>query len=228
MDNGISARALRYWETKQAVSANNLANLSTPGFKAERVFAQLLDEASLTARSMTDFSEGALNPTGRPLDVALVGDGFIVLQTDEGPRWSRGGSLSLTADGVLVDGAGHALVGEHGDIVLPSGGAIEITQGGEVLVDGSLVDRLVLQRSTVAGGPERAGGNLWIPTAQSERVPAGALVLKQGHLEESNVDAVGAMVEMIEIQRAYQAVQRSMITQDEAHHTITAQVGRLS
>ena len=67
----VSARALRYWELRQTVAANNLANASTTGFKAERVFARLLSDASMDIGAGTDFSAGAIPPTGRPLDVGL-------------------------------------------------------------------------------------------------------------------------------------------------------------
>jgi len=226
MPNRIGAQALRYWESRQAISANNLANMSTPGFKAERVFARLLNDASIVTESGTDFSPGALNSTGRPLDLALVGDGFLVVQTPAGPRWTRGGSLSLDATGRLVDGSGHPLLGDHGEIVLPTG-TVEINDAGGIFVDGVSVDHLRLERPRAAGPLVRAGANLWVPDPRSEAVPEDQVRVRQGHLEESNVNSISAMVEMIEIQRAYSAVQRSMITEDEATRTITTKIGRL-
>ncbi len=98
-DTGL--RALRYWEARQAALANNLANVSTPGFKAERVFARLLDERTSLVEGVTDFSAGPLDTTGRPLDVALIGDGFFVVETPKGRRWTRGGALGLDETGAL-------------------------------------------------------------------------------------------------------------------------------
>src|SRR5690606_30697607 len=68
-----AARALRYWETRQQVLAHNLANVDTPGFKGERVFARLVEDRLVEAHSATDMSTGPLSPTGRPLDLALEG-----------------------------------------------------------------------------------------------------------------------------------------------------------
>ena len=225
---GIGARTLRYWEIRQAATANNLANASTPGFKAERVFARLLDDASILIDSGTDFSAGSLNPTGRPLDVALIGDGFLVVETPGGPRWLRGGSLSLSADGELLDAGGRLVLGEQGHIVLPPG-KIEITSIGEILVDGTEHARLRIERPRGGGSAslEREGANLWVRSARVERLGEGEIRVRQGHLEESNVDPVGSLVEMIEIQRAYTAVQRTLITEDSIMQTIANEIGRV-
>jgi flagellar basal-body rod protein FlgF len=223
---GVSARALRYWETRQAAASNNLANVSTPGFKAERVFAKLLSEAELTTASGTDFSAGAVSPTGRPLDIAVVGDGFLVTETPAGRRWMRGGALTLDSEGALVDSSGRNVLGAGGPIVVPPG-EIEITNQGEIRVDGKTVGQLLLERPSEDGPLEREGANLWIPPKDQEAVPTAEVQVRQGHLEESNVDPVGALVEMIEIQRAYAAVQRSMLAEDGVMRTITTQIGRI-
>lgn len=225
--DGVSARALKYWETRQAATANNLANASTPGFKAERIFARLLADSSVEVGAGTDFSAGPVNPTGRPLDLALIGDGYLVVETPVGNRWLRGGSLSMDSDGRLIDPAGRPVLGERGPIVLPPG-KIEITSIGEILVDGKEHGRLRIERPQ--GGSkslERAGANLWMPGPRAERLAEGDIQVRQGHLEESNVDPVGALVEMIEIQRAFTAVQRSMITQDGIMQTLTNDIGRV-
>jgi len=225
----VSAQALRYWEMRQAAVSNNLANVTTPGFKAERVFATLLDQASLEPRSRTDFSAGTLNPTGRPLDVALDGPGFLVVEGTGGDeRWIRGGALSIDAEGTLVDGSGRRVLGDGGPIVLPPG-EITISDRGEVRVDGADVGRLRIERP----GPgesfvEREGESLWLPTAaRTELAQDDGTRILQHHLEESNVDPVGALVEMIEIQRAYTAVERSMQTETAVMQTITTQIGRV-
>jgi len=224
---GVSAKALKYWEARQTAVSNNLANATTSGFKAERVFARLLDEVTLEARSATDFTAGSLNPTARPLDVALVGDGFLVVEGEAGaPRWLRGGSLSLSPDGKLVDGAGRAVLGEGGHIVLPPG-HVTIDEAGEIRVDDAVVGRLKIERSSGEAAVEREGVNLWLPTDQKMDVPESEIRVRQGHLEDSNVDTVSALVEMIEIQRAYAAIQRSMQTETAVMETVTTEIGRV-
>lgn len=223
---GTGLRALRYWEARQAALANNLANVSTPGFKAERVFARLLDERTAIVEGATDFSAGTLNATGRPLDVALIGDGFLVVETPQGRRWTRGGALSLDDTGALVDGAGHRVLGTSGPLVLPPG-RVEVGLDGSVKVNGDRVGSLLVERSTDSAPLLREGSNLWLPSAGKEAAPTGEVQVRQGQLEESNVDPVTALVEMIEIQRAYSAVQRSMRTADGAMETITTRIGRV-
>ncbi|MEQ8329975.1 MAG: flagellar hook-basal body protein [Longimicrobiales bacterium] len=220
------AEALRYWEARQATLSNNLANVSTPGFKGERVFARLLDDASLVAEGSPDLTAGGLSQTERPLDVALAGDGFLVVETERGERWIRGGSFSLDAAGLMVDSAGNPVLGESGPIVLPPG-PVEIAPDGVIRVGGADVDRFRLERTGDPGALVREGANHWMPAADATPVALEQALVQQGHLEDSNVDPVGAMVEMIEIQRAYQAVQRTMQTADGVMETITTQIGRV-
>ena len=222
----VGARALRYWETRQAVLANNLANVETPGYKAGRVFARLLDDATVEAAGGTDFTAGSLTPTERPLDIALEGDGFFVVETPAGQRWIRGGSFSLDESGTLVSTAGHPVLGSKGKIVLPTG-PIDVSADGTVNVEGQPVGRLLIESTLEWDSLEREGANLWIPAGDRRRVPEGAIRVHQGHLEESNVDPVSALVEMIEIQRAYSAVQRSMLGADQVMETITTRIGRV-
>lgn len=222
----VGAQALRYWEARQANVSNNLANVSTPGFKGQRVFARLLDDATLSAEGTPDFSSGSLSPTGRPLDVALGGEGFLTVETSDGPRWVRGGSFNLDASGVLTDAAGNPVLGEGGPIVLPPG-PVEITSEGVIRVGEADIDRLRVEWPAEPGTLQRAGSTMWIP-ADGSPVEADRVQVRQGHLEESNVDPVTAMVEMIEVQRAYTAVQRSMQATDGIMQTITTEIGRVS
>ncbi len=207
--------------------SNNLANVETAGFKAERVFARLLADGDLVAVSQADHAEGSLTPTGRELDIALGGRGFLVVETPEGEeRWIRGGALSLSPDGMLVDMGGRAVLGEAGPIVVPPG-QIEITAAGELRVDGEPFDRLRLERPGDAEVVERRGANLWLPTGLKTPLGPDEIQVRQGHLEESNVDPVGSLVEMIEIQRAYTAIQRSMQTEDAMMQSIASEIGRI-
>ncbi len=222
----VGASALRYWETRQAVLSNNLANVETPGYKAARVFARLLDDATMVAGAGTDFSSGPLTPTDRPLDVALAREGFLVVETPNGRRWTRGGSLSMDDTGTLVNSAGHPVLGHRGKIVLPDG-QIDISEKGTLSVDGHPVGKLLIERTSEWDSLRREGANLWVPSDDKEIVPDDAIQIHQGHLEDSNVDPVSALVEMIEIQRAYSAVQRSIQNSDGVMGTIANQIGRI-
>lgn len=226
--NGMTqaASALHYWERRQEVVSNNLANADTHGFKAERVFARMLDGTGPVVDTATDLRAGSLRQTGSPLDLGLGGEGFFVVETPNGERLTRGGSFHLADDGRIVDANGNALLGESGPITV-KGGAIEIDSAGRVRVDGAEVERIRVE--TVAPGAELAheAGTLFIPGgAERTVVPPEERQIRQGHLEDSNVSAIGSMVDMISIQRAYTAVQKTITTMDEIRGTITTQLGK--
>lgn len=221
---GPSVHALRYWERRQEVMAHNLANASTAGFRGDRVFARLMDGGGPEAVAATDTRAGTVTPTGRPLDVAVDGEAFMVVSTGAGERYVRGGSFSLDARGLLVTGEGHPVLGEAGPLTLPPGEVV-IHPAGDVTVDGAVVGRLRLERP--GAPPAREGANLWVPQGPPAHRPGEEIRIRPGHLEESNVDPVSALVEMIEIQRAYGAVHRSLQAADEVMQTITSDLGRV-
>src|SRR5690606_7238775 len=162
--NGMTraAHALHYYERRQEVLAHNLANADTAGFKAERVFAQLVGDALPAAATATDLSAGTLQVTGEPLDLALAGEGFFVVETAEGERLTRGGSFSLDADGRIVDANGNPLLGEGGPIVA-AGGAVEVDGAGVVRVDGKEAGRLRIDSTPAGASLTHVGANLFLP-----------------------------------------------------------------
>jgi len=225
--NGLTAAAgaLRYWERKQEITAHNLANATTDGFKAERAFAELLGEATPVARARTDMAGGTLRQTGNALDVALEGDAFLVVGTPQGERFSRGGALRLDDARRLVDHEGHPVLGDHGEIVLPPGARVDLAADGTLGVDGRAVARLRLERAgstTLA----REGTGLFVPDAGRAPAAPGTVRVRQGSLEESNVNPIGALVEMIVAQRAYASVQKAVTTMDAVRGTATTELGR--
>lgn len=222
------ANALRYWQARQQVVANNLANAETHGFKGERVFARLLGD-KVAPEAATDFRQGALTPTERPLDVALEGDGFFVVQTEAGERLSRGGSLRLDDGGRIVDGLGNVLLGEHGPMVVPQGsGEVTIGESGEVQVDGVRLDRLRVELPGQGTNLFHEAGALFRAEGEMTSIEAADRRVRQGHLEASNVGTLDSMVDMINIQRAYAAVHNSLQVADGVMDTIANQIGRLS
>jgi flagellar basal body rod protein FlgG len=220
-----AGKAFHYWERRQEAVAHNLANASTPGFKGERVFASLLS-GNVQPASVTNFQEGALQSTGRPMDLALEGEGFLVLRTPEGERLVRGGSFQLDSDRQVVDAHGNYLLGDSGPMALPEGD-YEITPAGVVKVDDVPVAtlRIVLPRENTP--MQREGGVRFRSEDLGRPVEEGTVKVHQGHLEESNVDPVDAMVEMIEIQRAYAAIQRSVMVMDGVLGRISNDLGKV-
>jgi flagellar basal body rod protein FlgG len=231
--NGMasSAAALRYWERRQEVAANNLANVSTDGFKGERVFSRLVEGALPVPDAVTDFSPGTLQPTGNPYDVAIDGRGFFVVQTANGERLSRGGTLHISQDGTLVDAAGNALMGEHGPVQITTRGmqdvsSVQITSSGVVRVNDTDIDQLRLETIPPHTSLTREGNGLFVPPQHRVRMGRDTAVVRQGAIEESNVTPVSEMVDMIAIQRAYTAVEKAMTTLDATRGVATTELGR--
>ncbi len=223
---GNVMQALRHWECRQEAVTHNLANASTPGFKGERVFARLLDDARVESHSRTDFRPGSLHQTGRPLDLALEGEGFLVVETPAGERYVRGGSLQVDASGTLLDSSGHRVLGQSGAIVLPPG-EVAVGPSGRIAVDGEHVATLRIERQPAEVELKREAGRLFVPPRERAAAEEGAVLVHQGRLEDSNVDPVTAMVEMIEIQRAYTAIQRSAHVMDSVMGTVANDLGKV-
>lgn len=227
-----AARALQYLERRQEIVANNLANATTDGFKAERVFARLMGRATAptglpAAATATDLSSGSLRATNEPLDVAIEQDGFLVVATANGERFTRGGTLHLDAERRLVDANGNPLLGTRGPIAVPRelDGALTIDAAGVVAVGGARLDVLRFERAA-PGDLQHEGSSLFIPGASRAEVPLEARSIRQGFLEGSNVNAVGTMVEMIDVQRAHAAVERAVRVLDEIRGTASNQLGK--
>lgn len=226
--NGMkqAASAMRYLERRQEVVANNLANVDTHGFKGERVFARMLgDGMGPVADTRTDLRNGSLKQTGSPLDIAIGGDGFLVVDTPQGERLSRGGSFRLDDSGHVVDPRGNVLLVEGGPLTV-NGGTIEIDSAGKVLVDGKDVGTLRVEN--VPAGTEliHEEGTLFATNAVGTAVDPGDRKIRQGHLEDSNVSSIDALVDMISIQRAYSAAQKTMVTLDDIRGTIANELGK--
>jgi flagellar basal-body rod protein FlgF len=200
-----TARTLAYYERMQEMTANNLANVSSEGFKADRMTAHLEAGASTpTPVTQMDLSQGSFRETGRPLDLALDGQGYFVVHTARGERLTRGGGFRLDGTGTLTDPHGDPVLGQRGPVVI-TGGTVEVHADGTVVVDGRPVDQLRLETVNDPLTLRKEGGGQL--RAQGATTPAGpdALRVRQGAIEESNLDAIHGMVDLVTIQRAYTA-----------------------
>jgi flagellar basal body rod protein FlgG len=230
-----AAAALRNLERRQEIMANNLANVSTTGFKGEMPFARLLDAQGLAVvDAQTDRRQGALQRTENPLDVALATDGFFVVETPSGEQLTRGGAWARSPQGLLVDALGAPLLGEddrrggtRGPIAIPNNTLVlRIEQDGAVVADGAQIGRLRVEDVPANVRLEHAGDGRFIAPAERQvRVPASRAV-QQGALEDSNVTPVTALVSLIEIQRAYSSAQKALTTIDGALGIVTGDLAR--
>ncbi len=213
------------------VIANNIANVGTNGFKARS--ANFNEFISPSARADTfqspdrrlsyvidkgtpiDLSLGTIERTGNPLDVALQADHYLVVQTAQGERYTRAGSLEINARGQLVTQAGQPVLGDGGPIVF---GATEsnprIATDGTVSSDQGQRGKLRLVRFDNPRALASDGSNLFSSAAAPQ--PAGPQArLETGAFERSNVKAVAEMTRMLEVQRAYQTMASLMGKTDE-------------
>lgn len=220
-----AARTLTLYQRMQEVAANNIANSETAGFKFDRVLAQASRAGDFSLpQQVTDLQQGALARTGRELDVALDGDGFLVVQTPRGERLTRGGSLKLDAAGQLTESDGSPLLGQKGPIVVPPG-ELAIEPDGTVRVDGDAIDQLRVERAPKGATLQKEGVGRF--TASAPTVRAEGTVVRQGQLEDSNFDSMTGMLDLVLIQRAYSANVDALKAMDGVLHTVAGDVGRV-
>jgi flagellar basal body rod protein FlgG len=229
MLNGIvnTARTLSFHLRKQEVTANNLANVDTDAFKADRIAAHASPGAGFPVPAQQiDLQQGRFRETGRPLDVAVDGPGFLVVRTPEGERLTRGGSLRLDPAGRLADMHGNLVMGEGGPLVLV-GADIEIRSDGTVLVDGGDAGRLRMETVDDPSALRKEGMGRFIAAGPTVAVDEGAAALRQGAVEEPNLDPLLSMVDLIAIQRAYAANADALKSMDGMLGLITGEVGKV-
>lgn len=224
------------------VVANNIANINTSGFKAE---ALLFEEFVMPVASdrdfaypdqplsyvqdwatIGDFSGGALVETGNPFDIALVGDGFMAVDTPAGERWTRGGTFAINSEGILVDMNGNPLLSDGGPVAFDASETdIQIATDGTISSSAGVKGRLRvvefanLQELTREGDTQFAGGT---------PIAASATQVMQGSIEKSNVSGVAEMSEMIRVQRAYESLASMMQRQDDIRRNAIQRLGSLN
>lgn len=218
-------------EMRLDVYSNNLANLNTVGYKADKTAFQF-DEPEVLSNidsestpqlspyapafiSYTDYTPGAIQNTGNPLDVAIVGKGFFEVQTAEGFQYSRSGRFSVNEDGVLSTSDGWPVMGQGGEIVI-DGGSVKITDGGEVSVDGEVVDVLRVVDFPEPYNLKKVGNSAFVPELESIIAQdAPNFRVTQGAVEASNANAIGTMTKMIELLRTFESYQKVIKAADE-------------
>ena len=217
--------------------ANNLANANTVGYKRARTFTEVLNErldaeqapqSDRAAGQWAVFEQGALEKTGNPLDVALDGEGFFVVSDAEGgaPRYTRAGRFALDPDGFLRDPNGFVVEGRDGPLQLPPNtSGIEIAKDGEIRADGRLAGHLRVVRFDDPAQLRPLDGVAFDARgAEPEDVKQPRVV--QGHVEQSNVDAIDEMTEMIEHLRLFESQQKLLQANDQVLGHITRDLGR--
>jgi flagellar basal-body rod protein FlgF len=202
--------------------ANNVANASTGGYKADREFYSLYvapgvdqpesDSATMPVieRHWTDHSQGTLQITGNPLDLALSGKGFFTVQGPSGPLYTRNGNFHVAADGKLATAEGYAVRTAGGaPLVLQSARPIEITADGTVRQDGNAIGQLQVVDFTSTAALDKQG-NTYFRTLDPAAAPATAgASVEQGKLEASNSGSAESAVRLVGILRQFEMLQKA-------------------
>ena len=239
MDSGFYAACAGLRAQSQAleVSAHNLANLNTAGFRGQQTTFQSLVAADLPGAPNTfnrvvsnvlnaatnnfgvlegthlDVTASNLQPTGNPLDVGIEGGGFFVIQTARGTRYTRNGSFQVSSSGQLVTATGDLVLG---DIALKDNGGINLRAGhisiasdGTILVNGAIAGSIQLVDFAPGTPLTSEGGSLLsAPEGSAKRVLQPTL--RQGSIESSNVNSISSVVTLIGVQRQAEMLQRAM------------------
>jgi flagellar basal-body rod protein FlgF/flagellar basal-body rod protein FlgG len=204
--------------------ANNLANASTTGYRAQKnIFSSVLADAGnathtainaamnnygILSGTALDLSQGALQKTGNELDMAIQGPGYFVVQTANGPQYTRNGSFQVSSRGQLVTANGDAVMGDKGVItMLP--GPVSISSDGTISSNGAVSGKLSIVEFPPNTKLTSAGGTYYSAPPKTAQ-PAAASDVRQGMLESSNVNPVTGMVELVTAERSAEMMQRAL------------------
>lgn len=226
-------------ESRLSVISNTVANLKTPGFKRQRVtfeeyFLTQIDKTRRTAKGevMTqDFSQGTMRKTGNPFDFAIEGEGFFAVQTPQGVRYTRAGNFTLNGQNQLVTQQGYLVLGGGGPIQLvdTTGKGIWLSDDGRFYADETDVAGIDVVTFPEIQGLKRIGANLWEATQVSGAPqPAENARIRQGFIEESNSNPLEAMINLIDLYREYESIQRALKTVDDLDNKAATNVGQVS
>ncbi len=227
MDNAIYTALTRQSGLMREMRtiANNIANANTTGFRREGVVfseymvpldgrGETLSMANGRGR-VVDLEQGGLTQTNGQYDVAIDGEGFLMVQTPQGARMTRAGAFMPNAEGELVNPDGFQLLDDgQAPIVIPSGArSVGIGTDGTISADGAPIGRIGIYAEPALSELRHEAGTLFDPGAAPEPLEEGTI--RQGFLEESNVDPILEISRMVEVQRAYELGQSFLDQEDQ-------------
>lgn len=235
MDNAIYAALTRQsgLMNEMRVVANNIANANTTGFRREGViFAEHLSALDGQGETLSmahargrlvDLNQGVLTQTNGSFDLAIEGEGFFMVETPDGPRLTRAGAFMPSPEGELMTADGHRLLDEgQASIIIPAGAsAVAVGADGTLSANGVSFGRVGVFAPAEGAQLTHEGGTSFAFDEDPEPVETPSI--RQGFLEESNVDSVFEITRMIEVQRAYELGQSFLDREDQRiRNAITA------
>lgn len=234
--------AAKVQERNLEVTSNNLANINTNAFKADKaVFREFLKNAQthdlndedelmqnpyladypngnsryvITDNVSSDMSAGSYQNTDNPYDLAIKGEGFFTISTPQGIRYTKDGEFQKSIDNYLVDASGNYVLGTGGAIEI-SGKNFNVTEDGLIQIDNVILDRLQIVNFQNPATLTKVGKSYYLPDEYNQILDvADNVQIKQGMLEKSNVSLVNNMLDLIVADRSFKAVQRGIQTMD--------------
>lgn len=217
------------------VVGNNLANTNTVGFKQDSLhFRALLDGRAMStnksaitgseAVSIT-FGQGSLVDTSSSFDLALEGRGFFVVRAGDREYYTRNGHFTLNEKGELMTSQGYQVIGENGPIQVKNDD-FKVNPNGEIIANSAIDDKLLIVDFADISELTKRGENLFAATPTAATRPTSAVV-RQGYLEESNVNALQQMIELIDIQHAFESSQKAIQAGDETLRRAVNDLGKV-
>jgi flagellar basal body rod protein FlgG len=236
-------RAMQLFSRAQEVTANNLANLNTPGFKKDKLYQRSFDDfiyeqsvREVELYQVTNMESGILEPTGNVFDLAIQGSGFFEVDAGGRKLLTRNGHFHVDKQGYLRNEKGHAVQGLSGAIMIPDSlltgkleqqeQKIEIARDGTIRVNDTIVDQLKLVRVKNSTKLERLSDSYFaLADARDAEIDTESLV-NQGFLEKGNANPLEEMLAMQKNLRLFESSQRNMRSTDEIIAEVTTRLGR--
>ncbi|HOJ37230.1 MAG TPA: flagellar hook-basal body protein [Ignavibacteriales bacterium] len=220
-----SANALYFKQKNLEIVSGNLANVNTKGYKRESPFAELMsrfDNDEVRQTSYTDFSSGVISKTDNPMDFAIDGNAYFVIETDRGLELTKNGKFKIDQEGYVVTDDGHKLIGQGGYVNLGLDWQKNIQEfvvdvNGEVRINKNNVGRLLIATIDDPKMVERREGlNFAMKDNNIKQADEKYYKVLQGHLEDSNVNPITEMQQLIEIDKGFQSIQKVINTLDDS------------
>lgn len=227
----------------QSINSNNLANISTTGFRADLAAARSMPVFggnghptrvySMTEKPGIDFNQGAMSTTGRDLDIAVIGKGFIAVQSKDGTEaYTRAGDLTTDNTGVLRTGAGHIVLGDGGPITIPEAAKVDIGKDGTISIvqigeqgGSTTIDKVRLVNPETKDLKRNEQGLFVLKSGENAEVDESVSIVS-GTVETSNVNAAATLVNMIELARQFE-MQIKMLKTAEQNNAQATQMMKL-
>lgn len=229
----LTGRSLNARMKNTELIGNNLANINSTGFKRQVPFSEVLsEEGKVQIREVTDHKSGTLMQTTNPLDLAISGEGFFLVETSNGNRLTKDGNFKISQEGFLVNQEGNKVLTKDGPLnvnnyLLNDKQQISITNNGEITIGDELVTRLmIVQPSDRSLLTRMEGSEFSADNSGYQESKEFDYTVHQGYLEESNVNAITEMENMIKTNSEYESAYKIMQSLDQSLEKVS-EIGRV-